>query len=105
LLLQNNTVYIAFGGAFEQYPFNGWIFGYNADTLTPVGTPYTTNVNGSGAGIWQSGNGLAGDGSAIYAITGNGGNMTTGDFSGDTRGSSFVKIGPKLTELDLSLAN
>ncbi len=100
LLLQNNTVYVAFGGAFESFPYHGWIFSFNADTLAPVGT-YATNADGTGGGIWQSGNGVAGDGSTVYAATGNGVNETNDSFtSRDTRGSSVVKLAANLVEMD-----
>ena len=100
LLLQNNTVYVAFGGAFEKFPYHGWVFSFNADTLAPVGT-YAANVNGTGGGIWQSGNGLAGDGSAVYASTGNGVNQDTDSFtSQDPRGSSVVKFAANLAPMD-----
>jgi len=105
LLLQGDTVYVAFAGAFEEYEYHGWVFGFNADTLTPTGRPYVVNPNGDGGGIWQSGNGLAGDGIAIYAATGNGGNGQATDntqrFMGpaDPRGSSVVKLSSDLQEL------
>jgi hypothetical protein len=109
LLLQGNIVYVAFGGAFEHYPYHGWVFGYNADTLLPVTQlPYVTNPNGDGAGIWQSGNGLAGEGEYLYVATGNGGNDTATppapNYYGaadDPDGSSVVKIfGSSLQRVD-----
>ncbi len=106
LLLQGDTVYVAFTGAFEDYDHHGWVFGFNADTLSPSDPPYVVNPNGDGGGIWQSGNGLAGDGTAIYAATGNGGNDQATDntqrFMGSTdpRGSSVVKLSSGLQELD-----
>ena len=48
LLLQGNTVYVAFTGAFEQFDYHGWVFGFNADTLASVGPPYVVNANGDG---------------------------------------------------------
>ena len=102
LLLQGDTVYVAFTGAYEWFDYHGWVFGFSADTLAPVGAPYVVNPNGDGGGIWQSGNGLAGDGTAIYLATGNGGDDTTGRYLGaaDARGSSVIKLGAGLQELD-----
>jgi outer membrane protein assembly factor BamB len=105
LLLQADTIYVAFGGAQEHPFYHGWVFGFNADTLNPVGT-YATNPDGAAAGIWQSGNGLAGDGSAIYATTGNGAYIDDSDaglqefVAGDARGSSVVKLTSDLKEAD-----
>jgi hypothetical protein len=106
LLLQNSTIYVAFAGLFENYPYHGWVFGYDAETLKPIGSPYLTSPNGAGAGIWQSGNWLAGDGAAIYAATGNGGNDTARGGASeyldrfDPRGSSAVKLNADLSEAD-----
>jgi hypothetical protein len=91
LLLQNGVVYIGFA-AFgcdmncngPADPFHGWVFGYNEADLSPAGV-YTTSGDGGGAGIWQSGNGLAGEGTAIFAMTGN-------EQSGAARGDSFLRL-------------
>jgi hypothetical protein len=107
LLLQRDTIYVGFGGIFEQFPYHGWVFAFNADTLNQVGT-YATNPDGTGAGIWQSGNGLTGDGSAIYVTTGNGLRLGVGDgqahgpgyIAGDLYGSSVVKLTSDLNVAD-----
>jgi hypothetical protein len=94
LLLQNGVVYIAFA-AFgcdmncdrsepTTDPYHGWVFGYNEADLSPAGV-YTTSADGGGAGIWQAGNGLAGDGNAIFAMTGN-------DRPPAARGDSFLRL-------------
>jgi chitobiase/beta-hexosaminidase-like protein len=60
LLLQNGILYIAFGAHNDVGPWHGWILAYNATTLQPTGS-FCATPNGSGAGIWMSGAGLAAD--------------------------------------------
>ncbi|HYV44892.1 MAG TPA: hypothetical protein VFA20_08525 [Myxococcaceae bacterium] len=91
LLLQGGVVYAGFGTfTCDQWcpadePYRGWVLGFNATDLTPAGA-YTTAPTGGGAGIWQAGSGLIGDGSAVYFLTGNETEPALGD--------SFVKIVP-----------
>lgn len=94
LLLQNGNVYIAFGSHCDHDPYHGWIFAYNASTLAKVAT-YNDTPNGTRAGIWQSGGGLAADANgSLYFMTGNG----TFDIAsgGSDAGDTLVKLGPKL---------
>jgi hypothetical protein len=92
LLLQNGVVYIAFGtfncdhNCSEEEPYRGWVIAYRASDLTQVGVFCTSpDVDPpiGGAGVWQSGGGLVGDGSNIYFETGNG----SGPY-----GDSFLKL-------------
>lgn len=90
LLLSNGLVYIAYGSYADTDPYHGWVFAYNPGTLQTVAVYCTTPNAGEGA-IWQSGEGLAADGSGrLYMITAN------GDFDGDTGGTdlgdSFVEL-------------
>src|SRR6266852_1386013 len=77
LLLQNGVVYAGFAtfscdaNCPNNVPYHGWVFGYNASNFARAGI-FCTSPESGGAGIWQSGNGLVGDGSAIYFETGNG---------------------------------
>jgi hypothetical protein len=100
LLLQNGVVYAGFAtfscdaNCPGNVPYHGWVVGYNAATLAPAGIFCTSCAAGhSGAGIWQSGNGLVGDGTQIYFETGNG----VGPL-----GDAFVKLN---TSPSLSLAH
>jgi hypothetical protein len=91
LLLVNGIVYIAWashGG--DVSPYHGWVIGYD-EALRGV-TAWMTSPNGSRAGIWQSGAGLAADQNGnIYLISGNGTfDVNTG---GVDYGDSFVKLG------------
>jgi hypothetical protein len=80
LLLLNGKVYIGFAGHCDHFAYLGWVFAYDAETLqktatfctTPDGDPQVDKDNYPKGGIWQSGMGLASDGSFIYCTTGNG---------------------------------
>jgi Abnormal spindle-like microcephaly-assoc'd, ASPM-SPD-2-Hydin/PQQ-like domain len=71
LLLMEGVVYAAFGSDCDTPPWQGWVFGVS--TAGTVKARWSTEVEGSGAGIWQSGAGLTSDrpGSILLA-TGNG---------------------------------
>jgi hypothetical protein len=72
LALVNGVVYIAFGSHCDHDPYHGWLFAYDAGTLTQAGVLVTT-PKGSRGGIWQSGGSIAVDSSNnLYVITGNG---------------------------------
>ena len=97
LLLKNNitgvkTVYIGWAGA-----AHGWIMGYDAATLAQTGI-FNTTPNGERGGVWQGGNGLASDGTYIYASTGDGpfdANVQGGDY-----GDTVLKLDGNLNVLD-----
>src|SRR6185437_12494929 len=95
LLLDNGTVYIAFASLNDNNPYHGWVFAYDAGTLSQLAV-FNASPNGGRAGIWQAGSGLASDGSAIYLATGNG----TFESSGPDYGNSYVKLSSGLSVLD-----
>lgn len=96
LLLSNGIIYIAWAshGLENQYPYHGWIMGFNETTLK-LQNAWSVTANGDQGGIWQSGDGLAADQlGQIYFMTGNGtfdANTGGGDF-----GMSFVKLSSTL---------
>jgi len=93
LLLMNGFVYMAFasracdGYPHQELPFYGWVFGYRASDLAQVAVYNDAQASGtkSWAGVWQSGNGLAGDGANVYLFTGNG-------QAGNTLGNSVLQL-------------
>ena len=98
LLLSNGIVYFGFGSHGDQSPWYGWILGYNATTLQQV-LAYNASPDSQGAGVWQSGGGLATDASGnIFFSTGNGDfNANSG---GNDYGDSVVKLSPSGSVVD-----
>lgn len=91
LLLQNNTLYIGFGGpgcniATEM----GWVMAYNADTLQQVGA-FNDSPGVMASAIWMSGAGPVGDGEGnVYFSTGDG--LFDADIGGSHFGDSVLKL-------------
>ena len=79
LIYLNGVVYVAFGSNGDNFPWVGWLVGYDGTTLAQV-TVFCTSPGGAqGAGIWMSGEAPAVDSSGnIFLATGNGGNFTPG---------------------------
>jgi hypothetical protein len=97
LLLNGNTLYVAFGGHCDQPPYHGWVFAYDvsnaaAPKLLDV---FCSTPNGNGpaniesrGGIWMSGEGPAVDSAGnVYFVTGDGTFHPPTDF-----GDSVVKM-------------
>jgi outer membrane protein assembly factor BamB len=98
LLLLNGRVLIAFGAHCDLGIYHGWIFSYNASDPKEPPQIYNTTPDrpsgpnrDTGAGIWQSGFGLAADENrAVYFATGNG--AFNADQGGRNVGDSFVRL-------------
>lgn len=83
LLLEQNVLYVAFGGHCDAGDYRGWVFAYDVsdpsapkelDVFSSTFTKRTQSMedkNGRG-GIWMSGYGPATDGNGIYFVTGDG---------------------------------
>jgi hypothetical protein len=96
LLLQNGLVYIAWSSLCDYSSFHGWLMAYNSQTLAQTGV-WVTTANGSEGGIWESGNGPAGDSSFnTFVPTGNG--TFDANTGGVDYGQSIVKLGPPVSE-------
>jgi hypothetical protein len=94
LTLVSGVVYVAWAGHCDWPPYHGWILGYDATTLERV-VAYSTTPRGSAGGVWQSGQGLASDGTALFAVVGNGTVGVPGDpRSLVNRGESILKLVP-----------
>jgi len=92
LLLLEGTVYIGWAGA-----EHGWIMGYDAATLVQTSI-FATSPNAIRAGVWQSGNGIASDGTYIYAATGDG--LFDVNTGGADYGDSLMKLNTSLVVED-----
>ncbi len=92
LLLLNGTVFIGWAGA-----EHGWIMAYNAKTLLQTGI-FTSTPNAERGGVWQAGNGLASEGTYVYASSGDG--MFDANTGGADYGDSLMKFDQTLTILD-----
>lgn len=92
LLLQNGQVYIGFASLCDYGNYHGWVMAYSSSTLAQTAV-WLTTPNGKEGGIWQAGNGVAGDSSYnTFVANGNGSfDVNTG---GSDYGQSIVKIGP-----------
>lgn len=95
LLLLNGVVYISWSSHCDWNPYHGWILGYNASTLKQQ-VVYCDTPDGEAGGLWESGMGLASDGTSIYVTSGNG---TVGD---DTYTSSDNGTNPGATNANPS---
>ncbi|MGA8223136.1 MAG: Ig-like domain-containing protein [Candidatus Acidiferrales bacterium] len=78
LLWLNGIIYVAYASHCDStFPYYGWVFAYNAASLSQVAlwndTPTSESSNGGLGGIWMSGAGIAGDSAAnVFLSTGNG---------------------------------
>jgi len=71
LLLLNGEVIIAWASHCDNGPYHGWLMGYDETALTRTRL-FNTTPNGGLGGIWQSGTGVASDGTSMFFATGNG---------------------------------
>jgi hypothetical protein len=72
LLLSHDMLYIAFASHCDQGPYHGWVFAYDAQTLSQRAI-FNNTPNGSWGGIWHGGGGPSTDASGnVFVVTGNG---------------------------------
>ncbi|HLZ44509.1 MAG TPA: PQQ-binding-like beta-propeller repeat protein [Gemmatimonadales bacterium] len=103
LTLVNGMLYVSFSSHCDWGPYHGWILGYDATTLQRR-IVYNDSPNGYGAGMWESGMGMAADAQGnLYVVTGNG---TVGDSTDPTgpgnRGESALKLTPFSSTLQIA---
>jgi len=95
LLLLDHVVYTGWTSHCDHRPYTGWLIGYSESTLTQTGVLNLT-PNGDSGAIWQSGAGMASDGSDIYFLDANGTFDTTLNAQGFPKkgdyGNAFLKI-------------
>jgi outer membrane protein assembly factor BamB len=95
LLLLNHVVYTGWTSHCDNRPYTGWLIGYSEITLAQTSVLNLT-PNGNEGSIWQSGAGMASDGSSIYLLDANGTFDTTLNSRGFPKkgdyGNAFLKI-------------
>jgi hypothetical protein len=96
LLLNNGTVYVAFGGYPDMRPYEGWLMAFDATTLALKFAWMSTDNGNNQGSIWQAGAGPAADTNGnIYVETANGVFDGTSNFS-----DSVVKLNSTGSVLD-----
>ena len=109
LLFLNGVVYIGFASIGDQGPWHGWIFSYNAATLKQIDV-FQLAPNGSGAGIWMGGAGLAAEVNnpakpygRMFVAIGNGSyNINPPTVSGQPYSNPSNSYGMSVLDLDLT---
>jgi hypothetical protein len=97
LVLVNGSVYIAFGSDCDFGFFHGWLFAYDARTLSQKNLFLATPHGGNG-GIWQSGAAPAIDSAGnMYLVTGDG--HFDANVGGQDYGDSILKFPLNSTNL------
>ena len=103
LLLLNGVLYIPFASHGDNGPWHGYVLSFNPKTLQLINA-FCTTPNGTGAGIWMSGTGLAAEVAdpvnkpfgRMFFATGN------GDFNATTPVENGMSFGDSILNLDLS---
>ena len=91
LLLDNGTVYIAFGSHGGQGDYHGWLFGYDSSSLQETGI-FNVTPNAIQGGIWQSGGGPSADSNHdVFVVTGDG--PFDANRGGMSYSNSFLRLG------------
>lgn len=91
LLLDNGTVYVAFGSFGGLGNYHGWLFGYDSFSLGQTGA-FNVTPNLSQGGIWQSGGGPSADSNhTVFVATGDG--PFDVDRGGKSYSDSFLRFG------------
>ncbi|MFY9742192.1 MAG: hypothetical protein WAK21_09325 [Candidatus Sulfotelmatobacter sp.] len=83
---------------------SGWIFRYDGENLNATPTIFATAPNGSGAGIWQDGAGLAmgvdSEGGRSYLFFGTADGTFDAASGGPDYGDSFIKLSTDLSTVE-----
>jgi hypothetical protein len=94
LLLDNGTVYIAFGSNGLPSDYHGWLFGYDSSSLQQTGAFNVTQPPAIQGGIWQSGGGPSADSNHnVFVVTGNGPFNADRTLASYSYGDSFLRFG------------
>jgi hypothetical protein len=95
LLWLNGLIYIAYASHCDNTPYHGWLFAYDAASLSQKATFLTTpeaTSNGGLAGFWMSGAGVAADSDANIFITTGNGDFDTTNIPAKLLGDTVMKL-------------
>jgi hypothetical protein len=105
LLLLNHVVYTGWTSHCDSRPYTGWLIGYDENTLAQSSVLNLT-PNGNEGSIWQSGAGIASDGSSLYFLDANGTFDTALNAKGfpkqEDYGNGFLKVSTTNNKLSVS---
>ncbi len=95
LLWLNGVIYLAYASHCDSTAYHGWLFAYDAATLTQKAVFLTTpeaTPNGGLAGFWMSGAGVAADSNANIFIASGNGDFDTTNIPATLLGDSVLKL-------------
>jgi Big-like domain-containing protein/PQQ enzyme-like repeat protein len=91
LLLQNGHIVMGWASYCDNPPYHGWVMSYRASTLAQEAV-LNLSPNGTFAGVWMSGDGIAADANENYYLASGNGSYS-GPASGNY-GDSILQLGP-----------
>jgi hypothetical protein len=97
LLLQGGAVFVGFASYADQEPYAGHVFAFNASTMQQIQMFRTTPLQMGG--VWMAGEGLTGDGTSVYFVTGNGEQAYNSQNPLDPNG---LKLGQSVVQMKLN---
>jgi len=92
LLWLNGVIYLAYASHCDNTPYHGWLFAYDATTLTQKAVFLTTPEGDGKAGFWMSGAGVAADSNANIFIASGNGDFDTTNIPAKLLGDSVLKL-------------
>jgi Big-like domain-containing protein len=91
LLLLNGIVYVAYASDCDNQPYHGWLFAYDATTLTQLAV-FNESPNGREGGFWMAGAGIAADSNGNIFIPSGNGNFDTAHVPAVDLGDTILKL-------------
>jgi hypothetical protein len=86
-----DIVYVSWASHEDEFPYHGWILGYNAANVQQQLQVFNASPNGGQGGIWMAGDAPAFDALGnMYVATGNG--TFDADMGGSDYGDSVLKV-------------